>query len=114
MARCLKVQAKLLLRPYFVVAAAVILTKIALAIVRQRPFSLHGGEYVPTYLFGLNAEGGGWILGVPVESVSILWFVLALFGGWILYNEISQLGSQALRLVCVLCCVVIGYLMTLL
>lgn len=114
MARCLKVQAKLLLRPYFVVAAAVILTKIALAIVRQRPFSLHGGEYVPTYLFGLNAEGGGRILGIPVESVSILWFVLALFGGWILYNEISQLGSQALRFVCVLCCVVTGYFMTLL
>lgn len=112
--KCLKIQIKLLLRPYVIVAAAVLITKLLLAIIEQRSFRNHGGELVLTYLLGLNAEGGGSFWGIPLESVSILWFVLALFGGWIIYNSCMQLSSGVLRGGMIAGCVVLSYLLTLL
>lgn len=112
--KCFSIQRRLLLRPYFWVAAAVLTTKLLLAVVKQRSFLENGGELVLTYLLGLNAEGGGELFGIPVESVSIFWFVLALFGGWILYNGISRFHSQRLKYFCVAGCVVLSYIMTLL
>lgn len=111
--KCLVIQRKLLLLPYFIVAAAVIISKLLLAVIRQRSFLENGGEFVLTYLLGLNAEGGGMLWGIPVESVSIFWFVLALFGGWLIYNVISQITSARLRLFLVTSCVILGYVMTL-
>lgn len=111
--KCFTIQSKLLLRPYYWVAAAVLVTKLVLAIIEKRSFWEHGGELILTYLFGLNAEGGGDILGIPVESVSIFWFILALFVGWILYNEIASLRSERLRACWVLGCIIAGYGLTL-
>lgn len=111
--KCLSIQTKLLLRPYCIVAAAVLLTKLGLAIVERRSFWKHGGEFILTYLLGLNAEGGSKFGGVPVESVSIFWFVLALFGGWIIYNGILQLKSSQTQWLLVGGCVLAGYLLTL-
>ncbi len=111
--KCVSIQRRLLLKPYCLAAAAVLLTKLLLALVKRRSFFAHGGELVLTYLLGLNAEGGGEFLGIPVESVSIFWFVLALFGGWIIYNTISFLDSEVLRYGCAAVCAVLGYQMTL-
>lgn len=111
--KCFSIQTKLLLRPYCLVAAAVLLTKVLLALIKRRSFWNSGGELVLTYLLGLNAEGGGEISGIPIESISIFWFVLALFGGWIIYNRIVQLHSKHLRFVCVCGCVILSYLLTL-
>lgn len=111
--KCFSIQRKLLLRPYYRVAAAVLATRLILAIVKQRSFWSHGGELVLTYLLGLNGEGGGEICGIPIESVSIFWFVLALFGGWIIYNAIRQLKSEVGQTILVIICVVLSYLLTL-
>ncbi|MGM9524912.1 MAG: acyltransferase family protein, partial [Peptococcaceae bacterium] len=111
--KCLLIQTKLLLFPYAIVAAAVLLTKLGLAIVERRSFWAHGGEYILTYLLGLNAEGGGRLWGFSVESVSIFWFVLALFGSWVIYNQIVQCRSRTVQWVLVGGCVVGGYLLTL-
>ena len=44
----------------------------------------NGGEFVLTYLLGLNAEGGGTLWGDSGGNLSVFfWFVLALFGGWL-------------------------------
>lgn len=110
--KCLLIQSRLLL-PYCLVAAAVLLTKLGLAVVKRRSFWEHGGEYILTYLLGLNAEGGGTLWGLPVESVSIFWFVLALFGGWVLYNGIVQLKSPVLQWLLVGGCVLAAWLLTL-
>lgn len=110
--KCFKIQKKILLKPYVMVAAAVLLTKVLLAILEQRSFMKNGGELVLTYLLGLNAEGGGNFMGIPVESVSILWFILALFGGWNIYNVIVQLKSVFLQCILTVGCVAAGYLMT--
>ena len=110
--KCLRNQYKLLLKPYFLTAAAILATKALLAVVKQRSFAANGGSLVLTYLLGMNAEGGGAFLGVPVDSVSIMWFVLALFGGWIIYNGIARLDSSCLRLTLVTGCVVLGWGLT--
>lgn len=111
--KCFAIQRKLLLLPYCIVAAAVIISKFLLAVVRQRSFMENGGEFILTYLLGLNAEGGGTLWGIPVESVSIFWFVLALFGGWLIYNGIVQITSDRLRVLLTASCVILGYVLTL-
>lgn len=111
--KCFLIQKKLLLYPYIFVAGAVLLTKAGLAVLEKRSFWKHGGELVLTYLFGLNAEGGGKVFGIPIESVSIFWFVLALFGGWLLYNGIMQLHSHKIQICCIAGCVVLSYILTL-
>lgn len=110
--RCLAVQSRILLRPYWAVAAAVLLTKIILAIIKQRSFWKHGGELVLTYLLGLNAEGGGCFFGVSVESVSIFWFILALFVGWGIYNSLKRIGNEKICVVAVIISVILGYVIT--
>ena len=50
--KCFAIQRKLLLLPYCIVAAAVIISKFLLAVVRQRSFMENGGEFVLTYLLG--------------------------------------------------------------
>lgn len=110
--KCLSIQTKLLLKPYLYTAGAILLTKLVLALVMGRPFGQHGGELVLTYLLGLNAEGGGSLGSVPIESVSILWFILALFEGWVLYNGICRLRSARLRTLLVIGCVVLSELLT--
>lgn len=111
--KCWNTQWKLLLKPYWITAAAILASKVLLAILKQRPFADHGGNLVLTYLLGLNAEGGAAFLGMSVDSVSILWFVLALFGGWVLYNGICRLKSDPLRILLTVLCVVTGWLLTL-
>lgn len=110
--RCLSVQSRLLLEPYIYTMGAILLTRLVLALILDRSFRSHGGELVLTYLLGLNAEGGGTLWGMRIESVSILWFILALYGGWICYNGICRLRSSALRMLLVASCVVLGWLMT--
>ena len=61
--KCFVIQRKLLLLPYCIVAAAVIISKFLLAVVRHRSFMENGGEFILTYLLGLNAEGGGTLWG---------------------------------------------------
>lgn len=111
--KCFTIQRKLLLFPYAVVAAAVIASKILLAVIRRRSFMENGGELILTYLLGLNAEGGRKLWGIPVDSVGIFWFVLALFGGWIIYNSIKQLSSERMQLILTAGCVILGYVLTL-
>ena len=48
-----------------------------------------------------------------MESVSIFWFVLALFGGWLIYNGIVQITSDRLRVLLTASCVILGYVLTL-
>lgn len=110
--KCFKIQKKILLKPYTLTAAAVLLTKFLLAILKKRSFLKNGGELILTYLLGLNAEGGGRFMGIPAESVSILWFILALFGGWNIYNAITWIKSVRLQRYLTAGCVILGYFLT--
>lgn len=111
--KCLSIQFKLLLKPYFQVSIAILAIKLILALVKQRSFLLNGGELVPTLLLGLNAEGGGNFGGIPIESVSILWFLLALFTGWVIYNGISRLKNAKLQWCLIGLCVVLSWMLCL-
>lgn len=109
--KMLAVQAKLLLLPYAITAAAILAGKALLALIEQRSFWANGGELLPTFLLGLNAEGGATIGDMPVDSVSVFWFILALFGGSVLYNAIRRLKSNALQWGLTVGCVLIGCLL---
>jgi len=102
-------QARLLLRPYAVTAASVIAVKLLLSVLRQRPFSQHGGELIPTFLFGLNAEGGGTWLGMTVDSVSVFWFLLALVGGNLILYILDRCQAVRLRTALTAVCVLLGW-----
>lgn len=111
--RCLRIQTKTLLKPYLFTTSAILITKLLLSLIKNRPFRHNGGELVLTYLLGLNAEGGGLLGAFPIESVSIFWFILALFGGWLLYNSIFRMKSEKLRTILTVSCVIAGYGLTL-
>lgn len=111
--RCLRIQTKTLLKPYVFTTTAILITKLLLSFVKNRSFCQNGGELVLTYLLGLNAEGGGLLGEIPIESVSIFWFILALFGGWLLYNGIFRIKSETWRIILIVTCVAAGYLLTL-
>ncbi|MCD8147171.1 MAG: hypothetical protein LUD84_07845 [Clostridiales bacterium] len=100
-----------LLKPYYITAAAVLLAKLILSFVRRRSFWEHGGEYLLTYALGLNVEGGGTLFGIPVESVSILWFLLALFEARCLFNCLAHLKDRRLTYGLSLACTLLGYCM---
>ena len=110
--KCFAIQKKMLLKPYGITACSIVMTKLVLAILEQRSFRENGGELIPTYLLGLNAEGGAVIRGIPVESVSIFWFILALFGAWNLYNTIARLKSEKKQMALVIGCTAAGYFLT--
>ncbi len=100
-----------LLKPYYITAAAVLLAKLVLAFVRRRSFWAHGGEFLLTYALGLNFEGGGTLFGVPVESISILWFLWALFEARCLFNCLSHLKDRRLTYGLSFACTLLGYCM---
>lgn len=110
--KCFSIQKKMLLKPYGIAACSIVMTKLVLAFLKQRSFRDNGGELIPTYLLGLNAEGGAIIRGIPIESVSIFWFILALFGAWNFYNAIVQMKSENIQMILVTGCTAAGYFLT--
>ena len=111
--RCLRIQTKTLLKPYLVTTGAILLTKLLLSLIKDRSFDENGGELVLTYLLGLNAEGGHDLGGIPIESISIFWFILSLYGSWLLYNGFFRIKSNLWRTICIIACVLSGYMLTL-
>ena len=110
--RCVKTQIKLLLKPYWITVGCIIGAKLVLAVLHQRSFWLFGGQYIFSYLFAINRgiQGGysGTILGLEVNNVAMMWFIWALFGGWVIYNAITRINSIKLRHCLVAVCVCSG------
>lgn len=109
--RCIRMQARLL-KLYYTTGAAIVISLVVRCLLQGRSC----GEMIPrllrTYLFGFNASGTTVILGWEVGTVSLFWFILALFLGWILYNLICRIKSIAWRRLCVLLCVICGWALT--
>ncbi|MCD8154319.1 MAG: hypothetical protein LUF78_06510 [Clostridiales bacterium] len=103
---------KRILVPYYITAFCVLLSKYGLSILENRSFWEHGGEYLLTYLLALNVEGGGTLWGIPVESISTLWFLWALFEARVLYNLICQSRREKYIWILSFLCSLLGFAMT--
>lgn len=99
--KCVKMQARLLLKPYFMTALAIIAVTWVRFYLKGFDFSKKGMELLLTYGLGFNAVHGEKFLGYPIGTISIFWFVLALFLGWILFNMICWLPARGQRIACV-------------
>ncbi len=113
MKKCIKIQIKLLIRPYFITACLVLLAKFGLAVIEQRSFWQFGGQYIFSYLLALNQGWKGTIMGLEVDHISMFWFFWALFGGWIIYNAISRLTRGKIQFCLIIGCVFAGWILTL-
>ena len=111
--KCYAIQSKLLLKPYCLVAGALIVARPLLAIVKGRSLPAPLKELLLTYPLALNAENSSALMGEPIRSISILWFIVALFGGWLLYNRIRRIKSDVVRRRVVIGCVILSWLLTL-
>ena len=116
MGKCIKMQIKFLLKPYWITAGCIIGAKLVLAFLRQRSFWKFGGQYIFSYLFAINrgADGGyrGTILGLHVDDVAMMWFFWAMFGGWVLCNAITGVKRKSLQCILVVLCACIGVSIT--
>ena len=109
--RCIRMQAKLL-KLYYATGAEIVISLVLQCFFQGRPWGELGRRLFWTYLFGFNAPKTQVILGMEVGTVSLFWFILALFLGWILYNLICRIKNVAWRRMCVCLCVVCGWILT--
>lgn len=111
--KCLTIQAKLLLKPYAFTAAAFILCKMVIAALKGNSILNQGLSLSLTFLLGLNASQGGSLFGIHITTISILWFVIALFGSWVIYNYILHLPEKKTRHLCILGCLLLSWVLSL-
>lgn len=112
--KCVHTQAKLLLRPYILTCAAITAVKAFLALLSGGDFWGQIISLSVSYLLGMNVTNGAQFLGITLKSISIFWFVLALFGGWVVYNSIVSVKNRNLRVLLVITSVVAGWVLTVL
>lgn len=111
-ARCIKSQAKILLKPYYLTGLAIFVVKALTALIKGQPFMEYGAGLAFTFLLGLNAPYGTEFAGMNLMTVSIFWFVLALFGGWIIYNFIRWIPDKQIRGLYILLCILVSWVLT--
>lgn len=111
--KCFKNQARLLLYPYYQVAGLLIAARLALTILRGRNLWATLTELLLTLPLCVNAENAGALFGEPLKSVTILWFILALFGGWVIYNGICRVKDVKKQNYLLLLCLILSWALTL-
>lgn len=111
--RCFKTQFNLTVIPYIWMCSLVLLDRFVYDLIRGIPFAENGGELVLTYLFGLCVYPERTVLGFPVTFIGLFWFILSLFMGWIIYNQISQIKDSKIVRLCVIGAVLLGWLLPL-
>lgn len=112
--RCFKTQCNLIIVPYIGMCIFILLERVIYDLIRGIPFSENGANLVATYLFGLCVYPERSIYGIPVSFVGLFWFLLSLFVGWVVYNQISQINDIRIVRLCVISCVLLGWLLPLL
>ena len=109
--RCLKNQFNLTFLPYIYLCLLVLLEKVVYNWIRGIPFMKNGGNLVLTYLLGLTVYPERTVAGFPVSFVGLFWFLLALFTGWVIYNQISQIKDKKTVRLCVMLAVLLGWIL---
>ena len=110
--KCLTTQAKFLLKPYAITGLSLILMNVIVLVLRGgKPLSYLIGMTL-TYVLGIRSANGKYLLGIPLYSISILWFLLALFTGWVLYNLILGMKNRKVQWFCIVICMLASLAMS--
>ena len=109
--KCFQTQQKLMLRPYVVTGISLILVKSLVMLLAGRFSWSETISLFVTYALGLNVTNGAQFLGITLKTISIFWFLLALFGGWVLYNAILQLKDKKHQVMAIIACVVVSWIL---
>lgn len=99
--KCVKMQARLLLKPYFLTALAIIAATGVKYYLKGADFTRRCINLILTYGLGYNAVHGMRFFDFHVGTISIFWFVLALFTGWVLFNMICWIPGRGMKIACV-------------
>lgn len=110
--KCFTTQAKMLLKPYYLVGLSVLAVRMASAFLKGRNLLSTMIEGLLPYLLGMNAENISALAGEPIRSITVMWFVMALFVGWIIYNGICRLHSRAVKISLIALCVTLGWVLS--
>ncbi len=110
LSKAVKKQAGLLLKPYAAVAAASIVTGAVLNLWTGGPFWQGMSKYTLGFLIGLVAYRR--IGPFEIRSIQAVWFLMALFFGWLLLTLCMKVKSQSVRLACVCACAAAGVLLS--
>jgi len=102
---CFTNQWKLLMKPYYTTGIAIFLGLGLRSLLLGHSFKKRAIQTVMTFLLGINASKGGQVFGMPVSTVSIFWYVLALFWGWNLLNWISGFRKRGWKTAAFVLCV---------
>lgn len=112
MKRCIRTQTKLLLKPYLFTGLSILAGLWVRSRITETPFLETCIKIGATYLLGLNASKGVTIFGIRLGTVSIFWFVLALYWGWIILNRINFQKTVTARSLTITACVALGWALT--
>lgn len=110
--KCISIQARLLLKPYYITGLAILIAKGFLFWLKGMEYGEFAAGLTLTWLLGINVLDGRTLLGIPLKTISIFWFLLALFGGWVLFNLIMHQKKRPVRVCSVVLCVVASWVLT--
>lgn len=110
--KCLTIQTKMLLKPYFLVGLSILALRILSGLLKGRNLLSILLQGLLPYLLGMNAENIGALAGEPIRSITVMWFVMSLFVAWNIYNSICRLNSRAVKIILVGLCVTFGWVLS--
>lgn len=104
-----KTQVKTIIKPYYIASLCIILSRLVLAVLGRRSFFLYDASLIPTHLFGFNLQEETIYFGIPIATISIYWFILALAGASLILNQILRLNDEKKELYLSLGVILLGF-----
>ena len=108
--KALKKQARLLLKPYLLVAVSVTVLELILNAVRGKAFVTEVLSYPVSFLLGFVAYFD--FHGLEIVSIQSVWYLLALFWAWMLLVLIFRIKNQLMQRIMIIGCSAAGVLIS--
>lgn len=111
MKKCIKKQTHILLKPYLITALFTVIVFFFSQLAHTGELwesAVATSRTALRYLLGVPEQT--MFFGIQLKAIGAIWYVLALFIGWLLLNAITLYVPERLRPLTVFACVCTGYL----